>query len=80
MEAQTASRAASRTWDKQSVALIAIESLGQRTSYFARALDTGLSLEAYTRADNEPLWAYEKIVELEGAAGAHSRFFRRLIG
>ena len=32
--------------DKQAVALIAIEYLGQRTSYLGRALDTGLSLEA----------------------------------
>ena len=32
--------------DKQAVALIAIESLGQRASYLEKALDTGLSLEA----------------------------------
>ena len=31
---------------------IAIESLGQKTSYLERALDTGLSLEACRRADN----------------------------
>ena len=38
--------------DKQAAARIAIESLGQRTSYLERALDTGLSLEAFRRADN----------------------------
>ena len=32
--------------------LIAVESLGQRTSYLERALDPGLSLEACRRADN----------------------------
>ena len=32
--------------DKQAAAVIAIESLEQRTSYLERALDTGLSLEA----------------------------------
>ena len=38
--------------DKQAAALIAIASLGQRTSYLERALDTGLSLGACRRADN----------------------------
>ena len=32
--------------DKQTAALIVIESLGQRTGYLERALDTELSLEA----------------------------------
>ena len=54
--------------DKQAATLIAIESLGQRTSYLERALDTGLSLEACRRADNGAQWAYEKILELPGAA------------
>ena len=43
--------------DKQAAALIAIESLGQRASYLERTLDTGLSLEAYRRADNGVQWA-----------------------
>ena len=38
--------------DKQAAALIAIDSLGQRTSYLERALDTRLSLDACRRADN----------------------------
>ena len=38
--------------DKQAVALITIESRGQRASYLERARDTGLSLEACKRADN----------------------------
>ena len=48
--------------DKQAATLIAIESLGQRTSYLLteRALDTGLSIEACRRADNGAQWAYEK--------------------
>ena len=45
--------------DKQAAALKAIESLGQRTSYLERALDTGLSLGACRRADNGAQWAYE---------------------
>ena len=61
--------------DKQAEALIAIEWLGQRTRYLERALDTGLSLEACRRADNGAQRAYEKILELPGAAEAQS-FFR----
>ena len=38
--------------DKQAAALIAVEFLGQRTSYLERALDVVLSLEACRRADN----------------------------
>ena len=41
------------------VFLTAIESLGQRTSYLERALNTGVSLEASRRADNGAQWAYE---------------------
>ena len=37
--------------DKQAAALSKIESLGQRTSYLEKALDTGVSLEACRRAD-----------------------------
>ena len=58
--------------DKQAPALVAIESLGQRTSYLERALDTGLSLEACRRADNGSQWAYENILELPRAAEAQS--------
>ena len=39
--------------DKQSVVLIAIESLGKRASYLERALDTGLPLEACKRAEDK---------------------------
>ena len=60
--------------DKQAAALIAIESLGQRTSYLERALGTRLSLEACTRADNGAQWAHEKILELPGAEEAPSFF------
>ena len=60
--------------DKQTAALIAIESFGQRTSYLERALDTRLSLEACRRSDNGAQWAYEKILELPGAEEAPSFF------
>ena len=60
--------------DKQAVALIAIESLGQRTSYLERAQDTGLSLEARRRAGNGAQWAYQNILELPRAAEARSFF------
>ena len=68
-------------WSRQhaehaSAGLIAIESFGQRTSCLERAPDTGLSLEACSRADNGAQWVYEKILELPGAAEEHS-FFRR---
>ena len=59
--------------DMQAAALIVIESLGQ-TSHLERALDTGLSLEACRRADNRAQWAYEKILELPGAAEAKPFF------
>ena len=58
--------------EKQASILIAIESLGKRTSSLERALDTGLSLEAWRRADNGEQWAYEKILELPGVAEAQS--------
>ena len=58
--------------DKQAVTVIAIESLGQRTSYLERALDTKLSLQACRRTDNGAQWAYEKILELPGAEEAPS--------
>ena len=58
--------------DKQGAALIAVESLRQRTSYVERALATGLSLEACRRADNGAQSAYEKILELPDAAEAQS--------
>ena len=59
--------------DKQTSAIIAIASLGQRTSYLERALDTGLSLESCRRADNGAQWAYEEII-IPRAAGAQSFF------
>ena len=58
--------------DKQAAALTTIESLGQRTGYLERALDTELSLDACRRADNGAQWAYEKILELPGAAETQS--------
>ena len=66
--------------DTQAAVLIAIESLGQRTSYLERALDTGLSLEACRRADNRAQWAYEKVLELSERAtgsGGGSHFSMR---
>ena len=51
--------------DKQAVTLIAVESLGQRT--------TGLSLQTCRRTDNGAEWAYEKTLELPGAAEEISR-------
>ena len=61
--------------DKQSAILIITESVGQRTGYLQRALDTQLSLEARRRADNRAQqWEYEKILELPGAAEAQSFF------
>ena len=64
--------------DKQAAALIAVESLGQRTSYLERDLDTRLSLEACRRADNGVQWAYENILELPPERRRHSRFSRRV--
>ena len=60
--------------DTQAAVLIAIESLGQRTSYLERALDTGLSLEACRRADNGVHWAYGRILERPGATVAQPFF------
>ena len=63
------------TSDKHAAALVAIESLGQRTSFLERALDTGLSLEARTRADNGAQCAYDKSSSYR-ARPRHSRFSR----
>ena len=60
--------------NKQAAAFITVESLGQRTSYLQRTLDTVLSFEACRRADNDAQWAYEKVLELPGAAEAQSFF------
>ena len=60
--------------DKQAAALIFVESLGQQTSYLGRALDPGLSLEAYKGADNGAQWVYEKILGIPGAAEAQPFF------
>ena len=67
-------RCLARMPDKHTAALIAIESLGQRTSYLERALDTGLSLEACRMADHGVQWAYGNILELPLAAEAQSFF------
>ena len=64
----------------QAAALIAIESLGQRTSYLEKALDTGLSLEECRRADNGAQWAYENILEIPRAAEAQLFFQERCPG
>ncbi|CAN0290043.1 unnamed protein product, partial [Laminaria digitata] len=61
-------RCLTNTLDKQTAALISVESLGQRTSYLERALDPVLSLEACRRADNGAQWAYKNILELPRAA------------
>lgn len=51
--------------DKQRVALIAIESLGQRTCHLKKALDMGLSVEALRMAnDGVPTMAYVKIHQM----------------
>ena len=60
--------------DKQAAILIGVEYLGKRTSYLERALDPRLSLEACKRADSGAQWAYEKTLELPGAAEAQSFF------
>ena len=60
--------------DKQAAAHIVTESPGQRTGYLERALDTELYLKACREADNGAQWAYEKILELTGAAEAQSFF------
>lgn len=60
--------------DQQAAALVAFESLGQRTSYLGRALDPELSLEACTRTNNGAQRAHEKLLELPGAAEAHPLF------
>ena len=60
--------------DKQAAALIAVESLGQRTSYLEKTLDPGLSLDTRRRADNEAQWACKKILELPGAMETQSFF------
>ena len=73
-EAERLARCLANMPDKQAATLIAIESLGQRTSYPERALDTRLSLEACRRADNGAQLAYEKILELPGAEEAPSFF------
>ena len=60
--------------NKQGAALVTIESLAQRTCYLERALDTGLSLEAYRRVDNGVQWAYETFLELSVAVEAQPIF------
>ena len=60
--------------DKQAAVPIAMEYLGQRTSYLERDLDPGPSFEACRRADIGAQWAYEKIFELPGAAEAQPLF------
>ena len=59
--------------DKESVVLIAVEFLAQRTSYLEMALCTDLSLQACRKADNGEQRAYENILDLPGAAEAHQR-------
>lgn len=54
------------------LALIAIASLGQKTTYLKRALGTGLSLEASKGAENRAQRTYEIISEPIEVAGAHS--------
>lgn len=60
--------------DKQAIALKAPASLGQRTSYFERAIGTGRSLEACRRVTNGAQWAYEHILKLLRATEAQSFF------
>ena len=58
--------------EKQAPALIAIESLGQRTSYLERTLDTAPSLKAYRRANNGEHWGYNRL--LGGVPGESAGF------
>ena len=58
--------------DKQAAVFIAIESLGQRSSYLDKALGTGLSLQACRRSDDMAQCAYENILGLAGAVEAQS--------
>ena len=51
--------------DKRAAALIITESLGQRTGYLERALDTEKSFEACRRAQ----WAYDKNPRATGRSG-----------
>lgn len=60
--------------EKQAAVLVAVESLRQRTSFLERALDTRLPLEACRGAGNGAQWAYDKVLELPGAAKAQSCF------
>ena len=74
MEARTVLRCLANVPDTQAAALIAIDSLAQRTSYLEGALDMGLSLDACRRADSGAQRTYEKIFKLPGAAEAQSFF------
>ena len=57
MQARTTSRVSFTNMpNTQAAALVAFESVGQRTNCLERALDTGLSLEACRRAGNAPRW------------------------
>ena len=60
--------------DTQAAALTAIKSLGQKTCYLERNLDTGVPLETYRRADNWGQWAFEKIPQLPCTSEARSSF------
>ena len=74
-EARTTSHAASRrcrTSKRRSPSSPNPSGRERATSKWA--LDTELSLEACRRADNGTQWAYEKILELPGAAEAQSFF------
>lgn len=63
--------------ENQAAALVAIESLGQMTSYHERVLDTGLSLEASREVDNRVPWAYEGIKNNYRERWGHNMSSRR---
>ena len=60
--------------DKQSAAIIATESLGQRTSYLERVMDTSMSLETCQWADNRAQCASEHVLEQLRAAEEQAFF------
>ena len=66
--------------DKQATALIAIESLGQKTDDLERALDTGLSLEACRMADHGAQWAHKEFFNPPGVGEANPFFQARRPG
>lgn len=62
--------------EKQAVALVTIEPIGQRTSYHERVLDTVLPLEESRGADNRKLRAYTSKMSSYRKRWRHDLFSR----